>query len=400
MRTCASSICVLSFLFYVCDPSASLPDGETILLLFSDYVCSSNFILITTISALIHFLLKIGGTFLSNVIFVPFNIRLNMLSKRTRNKYKLMSYIQIYFLIHIFISVSDEKVSILASSSNWVFLDTMLFVFLTRVIWTHLLYTRVIIHIGLHLINFIYIYLLHLDNFPFEFSGYWIFNLLLLLSSDIHPNPGPLNDNNDFLNGFFSFCNWNLNTLSKDNFNRISILEAHNSIFKYDIISLCETSLNDDLPVPDNALPKYYPYNHPSGERKGGVGIFYKDDLPIRIRNDLSFDECLVTELIFGRKNIFFTVFYRNPENNANSPEFLQFLTKFENLHTEIQNLNPYATFYTGDVNGHSQSWFADGNTNAEGLKLDECFSNLNLYQLINEPTHFFRDDFVPRVLM
>ena len=166
----------------------------------------------------------------------------------------------------------------------------------------------------------------------------------------------------------FSFCNWNLNSLSKANFNRISILEAHNSLFNYDIISLCETSLNDDLPVPENALPgyKYHPHNHPSGKKKGGVGIFYKDDPPIRIRNDLSFDECLVTELIFGRKKIFFTVFYRNPENNANSQEFEQFLTSFENLHSKIDNLNPYAKFYTGDVNGHTQSWFSEGDTNLE----------------------------------
>ena len=70
-------------------------------------------------------------------------------------------------------------------------------------------------------------------NISFEFSTFWIFYLLLLLSSDVHPNPGPnYNTNRDFSNGF---CNWNLNTLSKDNFNRISLLEAHNTIFNYDI---------------------------------------------------------------------------------------------------------------------------------------------------------------------
>ena len=96
-------------------------------------------------------------------------------------------------------------------------------------------------------------------------------------------------------------------------------------------ISLCETSLSDDSPVPDNALPGYKYHAHTSGEKKSGVGIFYKEDFPLRIREDLSFEECLVTELIFGRKKIFFTVFYRNPEHNANSPEFEQFLLKFEN---------------------------------------------------------------------
>ena len=32
-----------------------------------------------------------------------------------------------------------------------------------------------------------------------------------------------------------------LNSLTKDNFIRLNLLEAHNSLFNYDIISLCET---------------------------------------------------------------------------------------------------------------------------------------------------------------
>ena len=189
---------------------------------------------------------------------------------------------------------------------------------------------------------------MYLWVFPFECSALWIFNLLLLLSTDIHPNPGPPPITNQaFSNGFFSFCNWNLNTLSKDNFNRISLLEAHNTLFNYDIISLCETSLNDEMQVPEKAIPgyKYQPLNHPSGNKKGGVGIFYKDTLPLRIRSDLSFNECLVTELIFGRKKIFFSVFYRNPEDDANSPEFENFLSNFKKLNNTINNLNPYAIF-------------------------------------------------------
>ena len=232
----------------------------------------------------------------------------------------------------------------------------------------------------------------------FELKALWIFSLLLLLSSDVHPNPGPLPTDQTFSSGFFSFCNWNLNTLSKENFHRITLLEAHNSIFKYDIISLCETSLNDDVTVPENALPGYiyYPLNNPDGSRNGGVGIFYKESLPLRIREDLSFDECLVTELIFGHKKIFFTVFYRNPKHDASSAEFSDFLTNFETLYESIKKEKPYAMFWTGDANGHTQAWYPEGDTNIVGTKLDEMFSNLDLHQIVNEPTHFFRDDCAP----
>ena len=37
----------------------------------------------------------------------------------------------------------------------------------------------------------------------------------------------------------------------------------------------------------------------------GGVGVFYKETLQIRIYTDSSFSECVVTELSFGRKYIF-----------------------------------------------------------------------------------------------
>ena len=93
------------------------------------------------------------------------------------------------------------------------------------------------------------------------------------------------------------------------------------TIHNYDIMSLCETSLSKNEILPENILEGYHYYacNHPSSEGKGGVGIFYNDTLPIIIRNDLSFDECIVAELRFGRKKIFFTVLYRNPKHKADT---------------------------------------------------------------------------------
>ena len=105
----------------------------------------------------------------------------------------------------------------------------------------------------------------------------WYFQLVLSLSNDIGENPGPLNNHEIVIQShYFSFCNWNLNTLSKDDFSRIHLLNAHNAIHDYDIISLCETSLGINENVPNNILPGYqfFACNHPSGEKKGGVGIF------------------------------------------------------------------------------------------------------------------------------
>ena len=82
----------------------------------------------------------------------------------------------------------------------------------------------------------------------------------------------------------------------------------------------------------------------PTNTRHGGVGLFYKDYLPIKIRNDLSFDESTVIELNFGRKTFFFTVLYRSPAFSHTSPEFNVFLSNFTSLYSKIKNENPYAS--------------------------------------------------------
>ena len=177
---------------------------------------------------------------------------------------------------------------------------------------------------------------------------------------------------------------WNLNSLSKDNFRHTRLIEAHNTLFNYDLISICETSLNDSVELPEALLDDYtfVPANNPANVRHGGVGLLFKNSLPVIIRNDLSFDESIVIELKFGRKKIFL-LFYIE----------VLLLTiprlNFKNLHLKIQGEKPFATFFTGDFNAHSQFWWPDGDTNIEGMEIENLFTSLGLPQIISEPTNF-----------
>ena len=131
----------------------------------------------------------------------------------------------------------------------------------------------------------------------------WVSLLLILLSNDIELYPGP-----QYHENFFSFMNWNLNSFAKNNFERVQLIEAHNSVFNYDLISLCETSLNESIEVPNPLLNDYtfIAANHPDNVTHGGVGLFCKNSLPLKLRNDLAFRESIVVELKFGRKIIIF----------------------------------------------------------------------------------------------
>ena len=115
--------------------------------------------------------------------------------------------------------------------------------------------------------------------------------LLILLSNDVELNPGPRDH-------FLNFMNWNLNSLATNDFERVDLLQAHNSLHDYDLISLCETNLTDELipMVPELEGFTFEPANRPGNVAHGGVGLFYKNSLPVVILRDLAFDECLVAE--------------------------------------------------------------------------------------------------------
>ena len=238
--------------------------------------------------------------------------------------------------------------------------------------------------------HFLCICLLQIMCYHFvKYQPPWISFLLIIMANDIGLNPGP-----EIRKKFLHFMNWNLNSLSKNKFERVHFLEAHNAIFNYDIVSICESSLTDAL---TSQVPKINGYefvstNHPADFAHGGVAVYYKDNLPVTVRRDVSFDESIVLELNFGRKKIFFTVLYRSPSIKHSSPEFEEFIQKFKNLHSRIKLENPYTMFFTGDFNAHSQFWWPGGDTNIEGREIEELFFSLNLTQVISEPTNFEPD--------
>ena len=49
-------------------------------------------------------------------------------------------------------------------------------------------------------------------------------------------------------------------------------------------------------------------------------------------------------------------------------------------LHDKISIEKIYASFYTGDFNGHSQFWWKDGDTTPKGKVIEELFASLNFF--------------------
>ena len=358
------------------------------------------FVLATIIFLTITFFILTVPVVTSVIVYIPFNCNLCLLRRKSNIgiHYQLLrkffAFLQISFL---FLVIWYHPLFLLNLAMSYQHDLIQILVVFTKLTIKEMSRSEKVLKLTIR-ICLVKIFIQN-DLHSAKVFSLWYFSMLMTLSLDIHPNPGPPKlPKKDYKDGFLSFCNWNLNSLSKNDFYRITLLEAHNSIFNYDLISLCETSLNESFKTDDIRLSgyKFFSCNNPDGSKNGGVGLFYKEHLPLRIRHDLCFDECLVTELQFDNRKIFFTVLYRNPSSKANTPKFSAFLNNFMGLYKKIADEKPFSSFFTGDFNAHSQSWFPDGDTNPEGVLIEELFDSLNLKQIISEATHFFRNDCRP----
>ena len=123
--------------------------------------------------------------------------------------------------------------------------------------------------------------------------------IILQCHGDIEPNPGPRK-----LKNSFSVCHWNLNSLSAHNFFKLTQLKAYISVYKYDFLCLSETYL--DTSIPDNLINiegyKLIRADHPNNVKRGGVCIYYKESLPVRVINLPYFKEALLLEMNHNNK--------------------------------------------------------------------------------------------------
>ena len=168
----------------------------------------------------------------------------------------------------------------------------------------------------------------------YTLHSHWVFRAILL-SGDVETNPGP-----DAL----SFCSWNLNSIIAHDFLRISLLEAYNSVFSYDLIGIVETHIDSTVDEDKLALDGYrfIKNNHPQDVKRGGVGLYVKESLPSKDRFDLvTLPECVVSEIQINRKKYFFVVIYRSPSQDQ--MEFDDFTINFEMLLSNLHAENPHS---------------------------------------------------------
>ena len=151
----------------------------------------------------------------------------------------------------------------------------------------------------------------------------WLFFIRTKRSEDIEPNPGPKPNSCQS----FSICHWNLNSISVLNFMKLSLLKSYIAIHKFDVVCLSETYLNASISNDDDSLevPGYnlFRADHLSNTKRGGVCIYYRNSLPLKILGIHYLQECINFEIMIGGKLYKFVSLYRSP--NQSQDDFVKF---------------------------------------------------------------------------
>ena len=88
--------------------------------------------------------------------------------------------------------------------------------------------------------------------------------------------------------------------------------------------------------------------DHPSGNRRGGVCIYYKESLPIKMLNINYLQQCICFDLKIGSTSTIVSL-YRSPSQSVD--EFDNFLNKLNLTMELITQKNLFLTVLIGDFN-------------------------------------------------
>ena len=159
----------------------------------------------------------------------------------------------------------------------------------------------------------------------------------------------------------------------------------------YDIISLTEPILNSSILSDDNRVT-INQYNlirsdHPSDLKKGGVCIYYKEHIPLILRDDMNtLHNFLVKEIRSQNQKCFLHFMYRSSIQNQN--EFKNVCTNFDILFRNINHELSLCSIVAGDFNPRCSRWWKNDIINLQGQELDSLTLSAGYNQIIDKLTH------------
>ena len=114
--------------------------------------------------------------------------------------------------------------------------------------------------------------------------------------------------------------------------------------------------------------------DHPSNCIGGGLCIFYKTMIPLRVLNNSDLNGCINSEVNIAIKICRFIHLYRSFSQTQD--KFQIFRSNLELNLDSLSSCNPFLTIMIDDVNAKSEQWCEIDKTSSEGSQLQLLTSN------------------------
>ena len=211
-------------------------------------------------------------------------------------------------------------------------------------------------------------------------------NLILLLSGDVHPNPGSGTNSDSSVSSISSSLDISglSHHLSFVHYNIQSVLpkidQLQFELSHFDIIAFSETWLNSSVESDDICFSNYRKPERKdrSNDTYGGVMIYVKNEIYYTRRPDLEINgvESIWIDLNVQNRKILFGLFYRPPSSNNFYDSSIE-----DSIHLAIDTgINDI--IITGDFNWNALSL-------PSSRKVENICQQFGLTQSIQIPTHF-----------
>ena len=126
--------------------------------------------------------------------------------------------------------------------------------------------------------------------------------------------------------------------------------------------------------------------DRPSNVKQGGLCVYYKNHLPLKLPNINYLQECITFELSTKNKFCIIAALYRSPSQSYS--EFTNFTTSLELMLQALASKNPVLSLVLVNFNAKNKVWFDQDNTTTEGTIINDLMTQYGLTQIIHEPTH------------
>ena len=141
------------------------------------------------------------------------------------------------------------------------------------------------------------------------------------------------------------------------------------SVHKFDIICLSETYLDSSIDDVSLEISGYYLIrsDHPSNKKRGGICIYYKNFLPLKVTGVRLLEECIAFDLIISNKLCSFVALYRSPSQSQD--DFATFSDNFQVTLDFVSKKNPFLIAVLGDFKAILKQWHDKDSSTSEDLR-------------------------------